>query len=51
MKNSIIALIAIACLVSVWTATDAQAFQIVTSEMMEKEIVTVKVVDINAHKY
>ena len=40
MKKALFALIAIACLVSVWTSTDAQAFQIITSEMMEKEIVT-----------
>lgn len=39
MKKTIFALIAIACLVSVWTATEAQAFEIVTREMMEKEIV------------
>ena len=40
MKKTIFALIAIACLVSLWTATDTQAFQIVTREMIEKEIVT-----------
>ena len=39
MKKALFALIAIACLVSVWTTTDAQAFQIITSEMMEMEIV------------
>ena len=40
MKKALFALIALACLLSVWTATEAQAFQIVTREMMEKEIVT-----------
>ena len=39
MKKTVFALIAVACLASVWTSTDAQAFQIVTREMMEKEIV------------
>ena len=40
MKKALLTLIARACLVSVWATTDAQAFQIITSEMMEKEIVT-----------
>ncbi len=40
MKKALFTLIALACLVSVWATTDAQAFQIITSEMMEKEIVT-----------
>lgn len=40
MKKTIVALVAIACLISVWSATIAQAFEIVTREMMEKEIVT-----------
>ncbi len=40
MKKAIFALIALACLVTVWPLTAAQAFEIVTREMMEKEVVT-----------
>ena len=39
MKKTLFAMIAIACLVSVWTSTESQAFQIVTREMIEKEVV------------
>lgn len=40
MKRTIFAVIAVACLASVWMPADAQAFQIVTREMMESETVT-----------
>jgi OmpA-OmpF porin, OOP family len=40
MKKSIFTIFAIACLVCVWTITDALAFRIVTREMVEREVVT-----------
>ena len=40
MKKSIYIIIAIACLVTTWTITDVLAFQIVTRDMFQKEVVT-----------
>jgi OOP family OmpA-OmpF porin len=40
MKKSIIVVLAFACLISLWAFTNAQAFEIITREMVEKEIVT-----------
>jgi OOP family OmpA-OmpF porin len=40
MRRKISIIFAITCLVSVWTITSAQAFQIVTRTMVEEEVVT-----------
>ena len=40
MTKRIFTFIAIACLVSSWVITDAQAFRIITKEMINKEVVT-----------
>ena len=40
MTKRIFTFIAIACLVSSWVITDAQAFSIITKEMINKEVVT-----------
>ena len=40
MKKSIFSFLGVLCLVSVWTASNAAAFQVVTQQMLEKEIVT-----------
>ncbi len=40
MKKPIIAILAVAGLISVWAFTSAQAFEIITRDMVEKEVVT-----------
>jgi OOP family OmpA-OmpF porin len=40
MKKTIVAMLVVACLISVWTITKAEAFEVVTREMIEKEVVT-----------
>ncbi len=40
MKRSIFSVLAVLCLVSVWAVSNAAAFEVVTKEMIQKEIVT-----------
>ena len=40
MKKQIVAILAVGCMISVWAFTNAQAFEIITRDMVEKEVVT-----------
>ena len=40
MKKSIITVLAFACLIPLWAFTNAQGFEIITRDMVEKEVVT-----------
>ncbi len=42
MKKAAFIVLAIACLVTVWNCSDAQAFEIVTRDMIEKKVVVVQ---------
>lgn len=40
MRKAIVAMLVVAGMFFVWTSTDVQAFQVITQEMMEQEVVT-----------
>ncbi len=40
MKKTVVAILAFACLVPLWAFTNVQAFEIITRDMVEKEVVT-----------
>ena len=40
MKKTFFTIVAMACMVSLWTIASVQAFEIITRDMVEKEVVT-----------